>query len=220
MSEVKSEHDKLFMRFILLMAGVFLILWLLQSLFTRSLYHLAAERTARRTADKIASHSRNGDLFEEIDRLSEENSLLIIVTEQDGTILYSSDSYKPFYHSYGSGDGGTSNPYIYDDVMEWQTGNYRKLPDGYGDFLISLRDNDSGKTELKTDSKYIYGRYIELENGEQVILYTGTVLNAGNPAVSVIRGQLFWTSLISLIIAAAAALYLSKRSLLRRSDDM
>ncbi|MBQ1530955.1 MAG: hypothetical protein IIZ57_02320 [Solobacterium sp.] len=212
MADTSSGHRKLYMRFVLLTAGVFLILWLLQSVFAQGFYRMAAERTARRTADQITAHSRSEDLFEEIDRLSTENALLIFVTEQDGTILYSSDSYKSFYHSYGNGDGGTSNPYIYDDVMEWQTGNYRKLPDGYGDFLTSLRNNDRGTTELKTDSKYICGRYVELENGEQAILYIGTVLNTGNPAVSFIRGQLFWTAFVSLIIAGVTALYLLEKT--------
>ena len=211
MTEVKSEYDQLRIQFVLLTAGVFLILCLLHAVFIPGIYRMSAERTVRHAAGKIAAHSRDEDLFEEIDRLSAENALLIFVTEQDGTILYSSDSYKPFYHSYGSGDGGTSNPYIYDDVMEWQTGNYRKLPDGYGDFLISLRNDDRGTTELKTDSKYIYGRYIELENGEQVILYTGTLLNSKNPAVSFIRRQMLWTAFLSLVIASGTVLYRSKK---------
>ena len=211
MTELKHEQDKIREQFVLLTAGVFLFLWLLEAVFMPVLYRMSAERTVRRTADKIAAHSRKEDLFEEIDRLSTENALLIFVTEHDGTILYSSDSYKPFYRSYGSGDGGTSNPYIYDDVMEWQTGNYRKLPDGYGDFLISLRNSESGTTELKTDSKYIYGRYIESENGEQAILYTGTVLSSGNPAASLIRQQLFWTVFFSLVISSAIVLYRSKK---------
>ena len=113
MTELKHEQDKFREQFVLLTAGVFLFLWLLEAVFMPVLYRMSAERTVRRAADKIAAHSRKEDLFEEIDRLSTENALLIFVTEHDGTILYSSDSYKPFYRSYGSGDGGTSNPYIY-----------------------------------------------------------------------------------------------------------
>ena len=211
MSKAKSFRTKLWLYFILFTAIVFSLLWVLQTVFLQTFYNTMLERNTRNAAEQIAADSRDRDFTTTIDELSADNSLLVFVTDTEGTILYSSDSYKSYYHSSDVNGGGNSNPYHQNETMDWQIGNYRNLPDGYGEFLDALKACENGKTEYKTDSQYIYGSYIETENGETAVLYVSAALGAVGATVSIIRIQLLWVTVLSLAIAFAIAWLLAKK---------
>ena len=132
------------------------------------------------------------------------------MTDTDGTILYSSDSYKSYYHSYEQ-DGGETNPYMQGETMSYQNAAYRNLPDGYDTFLSALRESDTGSTELKTDTQYVYGAYMDLKDGTKAVLYVSTVLGSVGAAASLIRTQLLWVTVLSLMIAFVIAWFLAER---------
>ena len=210
MSRAKSFRTELWLYFGLFAVVIFALLWLLQTVFLQSFYDGMLENTTRKAAAEIASKSGSADIADVIDRLSLDNSLLVFVTDEEGTILYSSDSYKSYYQSSDHG-GGEDNPYHKGEVLNWQTGNYRNLPDGYGDFLASLKASSTGKTEIKTDKQYIYGSYIKLNDEEQAVLYTSATLGGAGAAVSIIRIQLVWVTILSLLIAFIIAWLLAKK---------
>ena len=138
MNKTKSFRNKLWIYFVIFAAIIFGLLWLLQTVFLQSLYNGMLIDNTRKAANEITGQSKSEGLTEIIDKLSLDNSLLVFVTDTDGTILYSSDSYKSYYHSSNHG-GGENNPYRQDETLNWQTGNYRNLPDGYRDFLSALK---------------------------------------------------------------------------------
>ena len=95
--------------------------------------------------------------------------------------------------------------------MNWQVGNYRNLPDGYGEFLSSLSQSENGFIEIKTDSQYICGRYIETNEENQEVLYVSAALGAVGATAAIIRVQLLWVTALSLVIAFVIAWFLARR---------
>ena len=210
MNKAKSFRTKLWLYFVLFAAAIFAMLWLLQTVFLQGFYNKMLENNTRKAAAEIASKSGAEDVTDIIDRLSLNNSLLVYITEIDGTILYSSDFYKLYYHSSDYGDG-EKNPYHQGEMLNWQTEYYRNLPDGYQDFLSALKDSPDGTTEIKTETQYIYGMFIKLSDEKEVVLYVSAALGAVGATAAIIRMQLLWVTILSLLIAFVIAWIFAKR---------
>ena len=88
--------------------------------------------------------------------------------------------------------------------------HYRELPDNYIEFLSELKASDSGKAELQTDGLYVYGRYISFFGcDDKAVLYIGTTLNAVGSTARIIRVQLLWVTLLSVITGFVLAWFMS-----------
>ncbi len=211
MSKANSFRTKLWSYFVLFTVVIFSLLWILQTVFLQSFYNRMLAKNTRQAAQEIAAEYGNEDFSEEIDRISSENSLLVFVTDPEGIILYSSDSYKSYYHSEEHPEGGGSNPYHKGETLSWQTANYRNLPDGYEDFLTALAQSGSGEIEYTTDSKFICGSRIDGADGQQSVLYVSAALGAVGAAASIIRIQLLWVTGLSLLIAFGLAWFLARK---------
>lgn len=203
-------RKKLLGFFMLFTAVIFTVLWLLQTVFLQNFYNSMVIGNTKSAADKITSFSLDGDMCEELDELSVDNSLLVYVTDTDGNILYSADEYKK------------GHKHLNDDVDFQQTKGgkrhqkgqqqYRELPNSFYDFLGELSSSESGNAELKTDQMYFYGKYIDYgDSGENAILYLGTNLNAVGSAARIIRFQLLIVTLLSVAVGFVLAWFMSKR---------
>lgn len=200
-------RTKLCSYFVAFTVLIFGILWLLQAVFLQSFYnHMLMSRT-RSAAKEIISAEGDNSV---IDSLARENSLLVYLTDKSGNILYSTDEYKSGYDYDDSGysyhDGGSENPYRKNEELQYQKAVYRSLPDGYSEFL-SVLENEDGRTEYKTDTLFVYGEYIS----DDKVLYISTALDAVGAAAGIIRMQLVWVTVLSLIIAVVIAFFISKR---------
>lgn len=211
MSKTKSFRTKLWLYFILFAAFIFAILWILQTVFLQSFYNGMLAENTRAAAEEISVSSKDENFTSVIDALSADNSLLVFVTDKEGTIIYSSDSYKSYYHSQEDYSGGEDNPYHKGEEMNWQIGNYRNLPDGYDEFLSALSRSENGTVEYKTDSQYVCGRYIETADGKQMVLYVSAALGAVGATASIIRIQLLWVTALSLVLAFLIAWFLARK---------
>lgn len=185
---------------------IFTVLWLLQTVFLQKFYNSMIIRNTVKVADKISSESQSSDITSYIDDISRSNSILVFVTDTDGNIMYSSDEYKKG-HKFK--DERLEMPY---------NGNgkeirfhYRELPENYTEFLSAVNASDNGEAELQNDDIYVYGRLIDFYgNDEKAVLYVGTTLNAVGSTARIIRIQLIWVTLLSIIIAFVLALFMSK----------
>ena len=202
---------RLWLAFAAFAAVIFVLLWLLQTVFLQSFYDSMLIRSTRSAAKEIAAVSQDETFPGVIDRLSRDNALLVFVTDPDGTILYSSDAYKSYYRAAQENQGDGNNPYHKNETMNWQIGSYRNLPDGYDAFLTSLAQSPSGETELRTDGQYVYGAYIDTSNGSRAVLYVSVTLGTVSATVSILRVQLLWVTALSLGLAFALAWLLAKR---------
>ena len=200
-------RTKLCLYFLMFTAVIFGVLWLLQTVFLQSFYNHMLEKRTKSAAAEIAK--ADGD-FDTIDDLARENSLLVYLTDKSGNIIYATDEYKSSYQysedNYSYKNVSDENPYRKGEELNYQKAVYRRLPDGYSDFLNAL-DNEGDTAEYKTDKLYVYGEYL----GKDKVLYVSTTLNAVGAAAGIIRVQLFWVSVMSIVIAAALSYLISKR---------
>jgi signal transduction histidine kinase len=178
----------------------------LQTVFLQKFYNGMIIRNTVKVADKISSESQSSDITSYIDDISRSNSILVFVTDTDGNILYSSDEYKKG-HKFK--DDRLEMPY--NSNGKEMRFHYRELPENYTEFLSAVNASDSGEAELQNDDIYVYGRLIDFYGSdEKAVLYVGTTLNAVGSTARIIRIQLIWVTLLSIIIAFVLALFMSK----------
>lgn len=213
---------KLWLYFVLFTALIFTVLWLLQTVFIQSFYNYMLIDNTKTAAQKIVESCAEENFNEIIDELSLSNSILIFITDEDGKILYSSDQFKGLsMRSHGKQleepdekdikdngfDSGFSGKHFGDNIKH--QGEYRSLPEGFDDFLDILKSSETGVYENTEDGLYTYGTYINSDN-EKNVLYIRTTLDAVGPAVDIIRVQLVWGTIISLITGFVLAWFIAR----------
>ncbi len=183
------------------------LLWLMQTVFLGSFYDVMQKNHIKKIADEICNAHENTELA--IDTAAAKNSILILVTDVDGNIIYSADeyslSYKEKNYAYAE-HGENKNPYR----SEHSKQEYRRLPEHYDDFLEKLGDNKSICYTIEHDSKsstLIYGQRLS----DNSILYINTSINAIDSAVSIIRLQLCAVTVLALLAGFLIAIFISKR---------
>lgn len=200
-------QKKLLVCFIVFTAVIFTVLWLLQTVFLQRFYDGMIIKNTLSAAEKISSHSKENDISDYIDKLSRENSVIIFVTDTDGSILYSSDEYKRIQHMHENGE-------IMPDMKpdsRIPRAHYRELPANYSEFLSKLSSSDTDTAELRYDDLYVCGRFIDYpETDGKVVLYIGTMLTPVGSTARIIRIQLIWVTILSVIIGAVIAWFMSR----------
>lgn len=199
-SKTSSFQKKLLRYFILFTAVIFTVLWLLQTVFLQRFYDGMLIRNTVAAADSIAAKSGSSSLTDDIDEISRENSILVYLTDTDGKILYSADTFKKMQKKQDDFGG----EFFRGDHM-----HYRELPENYGAFLQALRNSGDGTAAIRTEDQYVYGRYIKLGD-EDAVLYLGTMLGAVGSAAQIIRTQLLWVTLLSVAVGFVLAWFLSR----------
>ncbi len=203
--KTRSFQRKLLGFFLFFTAVIFAVLWLLQTVFLQRFYNGMVIRNTVKAAEKIASKSDTSEITDYIDELSRDNSVLVFVTDTEGNILYSADEYKKGHLIRGGEMNGAKA-----DPRE-ERGHYRELPDSYDVFLSELVESGNDSAEWQTDDMYIYGRYISFFGCEDdAVLYIGTTLNAVGSTARIIRIQLIWVTLLSVVIGAVLAWFMSR----------
>ena len=103
----RSFRFKLWTCFALFTAFVFLLLWLLQTVFLQGFYNSMIIRNAKKAADRIAEKSNGSDVGETLLRTARENSLLLFVVDESGTLLNSADEFRNERDRFREGPGRT-----------------------------------------------------------------------------------------------------------------
>ena len=185
---------------------IFTVLWLLQTVFLQKFYNGMIIRNTVKVADMISSQSMNRDITSYIDDISRSNSILVFVTDTKGNIICSSDEYKKGHRA---GNERSAPPD--DKIPMKKRDQYRELPINYGEFLNDINSSSSGEAEMQNEDSYIYGKLIDYYGSdEKAVLYIRTMLNAVGSTAHIIRIQLVWVTLLSIIIAFILALFMSK----------
>ena len=193
MKNKRSFKLKLWLYFVLFTALIFIVLWLLQTVFLQNFYNDMLISNIKTTAEQIEKSCTDENFGEIIDRLSLSNSILIYITDSDANIIYSSDQFK----GVTSKNHDSNGKRLVDGAKHF--GSYRNLPDGFGEFLFALSTSENGTYENTVNGIYTYGKYILSESQEKYILYIKTTLDAVGATVDIIRVQLIWGTALSLI---------------------
>ncbi len=208
------------MYFILFAAIILSLLWILQTVFLQGFYDRMMIRNIRAAGEQIAENSREDDLADVIDRLSIEDTLLVYITDEDGNVFYNSDSYSPYFRQkYRPGINIGKGTGIYrnvpgrrpDDDDEFEFDTFRRLPDHYERFLSAMKASPTGTVGYIDEKYYIYGTRLTTDDNDPVFLYVSGQLGAVGAAASIIRVQLLWVTLLSLVIAFVIAWLIARR---------
>ena len=139
MGKTRSFRTKLWLYFVLFAALLFSLLWLLQTVGLQKFYDGMMKNNIRRAAQTIIAASKSDDFIEIIDHLTFEESLLVYITDEQGRVYYSSDSFNPYFRQEPKpgrrSPGGKNNPNRPNDPAGYQSGFFRNLPDNYDVFL-------------------------------------------------------------------------------------
>ncbi|MFV0401039.1 MAG: ATP-binding protein [Oscillospiraceae bacterium] len=216
----KSFGVKLWRYFILFAVVILGALWLLQTVFLQSFYNSMVIRNVEDIAAQIAEQQDSEDFGSLLDSLASKNSLLIFLTDQQKNVLYSTDEHSDVYKEDWEEENTNSeesNPYRNpDEILNWQIGASRNLhlPGDYDTFLQRLSESGDGTVgyTLENGSTYIYGMILPTASGgKENILYISTALGAVNATADILRVQLIWVTISSLVLAFVIAFFLSRR---------
>ena len=212
----KTFKNKLLIYFMLFAAVIFSVLWLLQTVFLQSFYNRMLIENTKKAAEKISAQSDCEDVTSIIDSVSWDDSVLVFITDEEGKVLYFSDEFKGAgQKNRNLGEPNDEHPESGEPPgygMRFKHGaSFRNLPEGYGDFLEKLTNSGSDTIEYSKDNIYVYGTYIDYyDTEEKVILYVSTTLDPVGSAVTIIRFQLVWVTLLSLIVGFVFAWFIAR----------
>ena len=212
MRKRRSFGVRLWLWFVVFSGVIFIALWLLQTVFLQSFYNDMAIRGAEKAAGEIAEHSDDADFYDVIDETAAENSLLVFVTDGQGNVLYSADEYKRLYGEteHEQEERRNGNPYFSsDEIMNWEKGALRNLPYSYESFIARLRESGADSAGFVTEDNAAYVTGSILDDG--TILYVSMPLGTVGGTVRILRLQLVWVSVLSLILGFVIAWAISRR---------
>ena len=206
-----SFRKKLWAYFALFAVVILSLLWLLQTVFLQNMYESMVTKTVERAAASIRSTS-SGITEDDLDRIATNNSLLIVVTDRQGNLLYSTDEHNSIYRGKNfNRPGGIQNSTPQGRMAgNGQKGQrkYLSLPDAYEEFLNALQQNKNEAVSLRSEDgqTLIYG-FIQ----DNSVYYISTSLSAVGSTVAILRTQLVLVSAVSLVLSWILAWLLAKR---------
>ena len=216
----RSFRFKLWTYFAVFTAVVFLLLWLLQTVFLQGFYNSMIIRNAKKAANRIAEKSNESDVSDTLLRTARKNSLLFYIVDEDGSLLNSADEFRNERDRFREGPGPWQEGEIPQDGEPPQGNGFpqgdfpgegdnpragdrnrgnawfgRDIPLRYKSFAQEALESESGTVEYREEGLFIYGRTIEYygHSGKAVLL-TVTTIDAVGSSVHIIRVQLLWVT--------------------------
>jgi signal transduction histidine kinase len=192
--------------FALFSAAILILIWLLQTVFLSSFYESMKTKTIEAAADEIAQMYGQPDFEPSVDRLAYKNSILIYVTDRNGSLIYTSDEHGGGGRQNGFGGKPNGNP------SGGGFGGQRPLPTDYVDFLnrLSQSGKDSVSYKVKRDNfsgeTLIYGLKLD-----DAVLYISSPIEALDATTGILRTQLIYISAIALLLGVVVAFFISKK---------
>ena len=200
------------------------LVWLLQTVLLQGNYRAMVKRKVKKAAAEIEAALSRDDYGDALDALASENALLIVVTDAQGNLLYSTDEHSSLY-SADSQDDNSENPYSHTDGeandnpyrkteehLSWQIGkqHYLGLPSDYAEFLSRLNDSPVIEYTSADDTAYVYGTSAET-GGETRVIYVSATLAAVGATVGILRTQLMWVTAAALALSFLLAWLIARR---------
>ena len=224
--KTRSFRFKLWVYFAVFTAFIFIILWLMQTVFLQSFYNDMLISDTKKVAEKIRSHGTDADIEKKIDELARDNTVIILITDESGKLLYSSDEFKGMHSKVkipGNAEIEDKNrknefaglpepPKEKKNDFDKRMDEYRNLPDNYNEILSLLKASDEGYIESTEDDYYVYVTYVDY-NGQdgKSVLYISTPLEAQGSAVNILRRILVWVTVLSLAAGFILSWFIARK---------
>ena len=213
----KSFGIKLWSYFILFAVIIFVVLWLIQTVFLQTFYSRMAIANLNKATQEIISQQDGANILSKIDETAMKNSLLIFLTDENSEVLYSVDEYSTLYSTVENENHSSGNPYRSDKgSMSWEQGVIRNLPNSHMELIAQL--SASGNTSIgyttSDGSAYVSATRLSTCNEfpeKDVILCISMPLGNVDGATGILQIQLMWVSILSFVLAFVLAFFLAQR---------
>ena len=188
----KSLNFRLWLYFVVFALLLMAVLWVFQIFFLNAYYQdMKIRETSKVAADIEKAYGGDGFL-DAVRELSITNDMYIHIETFNGRIIFSPSTEERRRPSYA-----------YMNEMESVKAELIKSPESRVSVIIP---------ESRTDTNTLaYAAYLNESPYNQVILYIFSPLYPVSSTVSILRTQLIYVTLISLVLAFAVSYYLSRR---------
>lgn len=202
-NSIKSEIDevkntltfKIWLYFFVFAISLFVILWFMQVIFLQSYYSSMKKSEIHKLASDIETKVNNVSDYEEyIDNIAYKNVSNVIIFDENGETIYSSNN-----SSDQSGMPQAPTRPISIDT----TGMVSKIKSSVNNKISYTLKLDRFKSEI-----YVYGKYME-GNGNYLVIVSS--IDPIDATTSVLQSQLLYITLIALIIASIVSIFISRR---------
>lgn len=217
-------------------AMIFVSLWLLQTVFLQTMYNqMIVKKTekifSQLLKEKNSSKSDDETFFARIDELAFSNSLMIMLLDSEGNLLYSADEHSfsffdrplpgrpPKRESANTETEKSEAEKTEADKSESdktetakrgnqpRTGIYHTIPPYYRNFFEKIKEEGKLRYQSQRTSSLILGQL--LDDGR--VIFLSRPVKAVGAAVEIIRIQLIWVTAVSLVIGFLLSFLLSRR---------
>ena len=192
----------LWLYFICLAIIIFVLLWFMQVVFLQTYYSSMKKTETAQIGAEIENIFKNAlDYKDQIDKTAYRNSASIYILTDDGDIFYTNTTSAISYYNqneatYLAQMPGRNVSIDLSDIVE----NIYKSPNKRVSYTLNV---DKLKTQI-----YVYGKDIPDTDYCYVIIMSIDPIDATS---NVIRNQLIYITVISLIISTVISLFMSKR---------
>ena len=209
-NRTRSFKIKLWTYFALFTAFIFIVLWLLQTVFFQNFYAGMLVSDTRKVAEDLLAHCTKPDIKKRIDSYARQNSLLVVVVDEEGEVLYSSDEFKGMHKE--------KEPEQPPQKPEGESGNiarksnYRPLPEDYSDILAQLENNGGDTVENISDDYYVFSSYTDYYDHEgRAVLYISEAIGTTGASVTIIKKILAIVTLLSLAAGFGLSWFIARK---------
>jgi signal transduction histidine kinase len=190
--DVRSIHFRVWLYFVAFATALLLVLWGLQIFFLNNYYQDMKINETNRVASVITTQYKSENIIDIIRNLSYSNDMYIHIETTDGTIVFSPITEEGRRPSYG-----------YIGEMEAM----KEQLFASGNVSISSLIPE-GRSDMNT---LAYAGFVEDASDNQAILYIFSPLYPVSSTVAILQEQLKYITIISLAMAFAISIYLSRR---------
>ena len=199
-------------------------LWILQTVFLQTMYNrLVVKKTekifSQLLKEKKSHTSDDETFFARIDEIVFSNSVMVLLLDSDGNLLYSADEHSFSFSDRQIPSRMPKRERSKDDAADGEktenakkirqsgTGVYHNLPPFYRSFFEKVKEEGKLRHQSKRSGTLILGQ--RFEDGK--VIFLSRPVKAVGAAVEVIRVQLIWVTAASLVIGFLLAWILSRR---------
>lgn len=204
-NEFKIKNNSLtftlWLYFLAFAISIFLILWFMQVIMLQSYYSSMKKSEVIKLSSDIEETYKKGDFLDFLDNMAYKNASNIFIFDKNGEIIYSSSNQNQIQNP---PDKNNNISQFHSRLISIDTtGMVDKIKENEEQKISYMLRVDKPKTEL-----YVYGKLIE---GTEDYLVTVTSIDPIDATTSVLKSQLIYITIISLIISSITSIFISKR---------
>lgn len=198
---------KLWLYFILFASIILTALWLLQIVFMQSFYEGMKTNAIADIANRIIALYGSDDFESRVDRITFQNSILVFVTDTQGSVIYASDEHGAGGPGAGSPGAGKRPGHAIDN---WPYS--RPLPIGFNDFLQRINESAGDHISYTVENSRFAGNSLVYgAKMNDVLLYISTPLDPVNTTTDILRTQLIYVTIAALVLSLIIAFFIARK---------